>query len=249
MGELRGWVRSWERVLGSEHLAGVTDLSLQHTRLTDRGIDVLAASPHLIRLHTLDVGWGSYLHRDAPRLTDASARALAADTLPALRCLYVAGQPGLTSAGLEALLHSPHRHGLVGLYLAGGERTAGGPAFAELFRSPGFKITRLERLAVGVRRLGDAGAAVLADCPALAGLTLLDVTGNDLTDDGPLALLASPHLRNLEELNLSSNPAITDRTAHAVLEYGHPGLYLELAGTSVSNALQEAIDHRLHINQ
>ena len=45
----------------------------------------------------------------------------------------------------------------------------------------------------------------LAGSPVLAGLTRLELRGNDLTSAGADALLASPHLRGLVELDLRRN--------------------------------------------
>jgi hypothetical protein len=49
-------------------------------------------------------------------------------------------------------------------------------------------------------RIGDAGAAALANSPHLARLRRLQLTDNPLGDDGAMALAASPFLANIEEL-------------------------------------------------
>jgi len=54
-------------------------------------------------------------------------------------------------------------------------------------------------------RLGDAGAAALADSPHLRGLIHLDLAQNTLEDAGAEALAASPHLGGLIYLNLFGN--------------------------------------------
>jgi hypothetical protein len=53
--------------------------------------------------------------------------------------------------------------------------------------------------------LGDAGAKALADNPAFAKLTRLDLSGCNIGDPGAKAIFASPHLQNLLELQMSYN--------------------------------------------
>src|SRR5262249_7900967 len=135
----------------------------------------------------------------------------------------------------------PWRAGLTCLGVSDGP---GGPAFAELFRSPAFQLRQLEQLHVGSRRLGDAGAAGLADCPTLAGLTELHLPENDLADTGARAILESPHLRGLREISFWSNRRITDATARAILADRREWVKVQLDDTSVSDSLRAEVAAR-----
>jgi uncharacterized protein (TIGR02996 family) len=64
-------------------------------------------------------------------------------------------------------------------------------------------IRRITRLDLDGARLGNAGAALLADSPNLAGLTDLSLRFNEIGSAGLLALARSTHLRSLRSLNLS----------------------------------------------
>jgi hypothetical protein len=55
------------------------------------------------------------------------------------------------------------------------------------------------------RRIGDAGVIALANCPRLANLSTLLLSGCDVGDDGVKALAASPHVTNLTRLELWDN--------------------------------------------
>jgi uncharacterized protein (TIGR02996 family) len=231
-------------VFASPHLEYVTRLGLEHCQLTDAGVAVLATAPHLGRVWELDLSRGGFgsLDKDVNRLTDAAALTLAAaDNLPALTALDLGEHKKLTAAGVRAILESPTRAGLTSLDVGGGP---GGPAFAELFRSPGFRLTRLTTLNVGGRKLGDAGAAVLAGCPAMAGLTELHLHSNGLTDRGATTILDSPHLRNLRRLSFYDNPKVTDATARRLLADGRPWEAITLTDTGVGPALIAEVGRR-----
>jgi hypothetical protein len=58
------------------------------------------------------------------------------------------------------------------------------------------------------------------------------------------AVLASPALRGVRELELGENPRITDAGARAILDDGRAWQKVGLAGTQVSPALQEQIAAR-----
>jgi len=54
--------------------------------------------------------------------------------------------------------------------------------------------------------LNHVDAAIISLCPLLAGLRRLDLCDNQITEAGASALVHSPVLRNLKELNLRGNP-------------------------------------------
>jgi uncharacterized protein (TIGR02996 family) len=259
-------------VFASEHLGGVRHLSVTEAQLTDEGIAILTASPHLGQLRRLSAArttLGDSLSKDANRLTDASAIALAeTDNLPALTDLELSGYRKITLTGIRALVESPRRAGLTGLNVAGGP---GGPAVAELFRSPACRLTGLHGLILNDRKLedtgaetlagaanlchlrllwltqnkiGDRGAGNLAASLHLSGLTNLDLWKNTLTDAGVRAILDSPHLRSLRRLELGDNPRITDAAARAILEDGRPWEHVGLNGPQVSQAMKDEVAAR-----
>jgi len=68
--------------------------------------------------------------------------------------------------------------------------------------------------------MGDQGACALASSPHLAGLNLLAIGDNRITDKGVCALASSPYLRSLTDLDLSDNP-IGDEGALALAAAPH----------------------------
>jgi hypothetical protein len=54
-------------------------------------------------------------------------------------------------------------------------------------------------------KVGNEGAAFLAAAPALAGLRILWLSDNSITEKGAKALASSPHLGGLQGLHLSGN--------------------------------------------
>jgi len=131
---------------------------------------------------------------------------------------------------LPRLIHSPLLRSIRELDLWDNELGNGGVDL--LARSPHLKY--LEELGLGFNGVDDAGVAALArastfpsltalalndngaitaeglktlaDSPFFAGLTSLDVSGNDIGEAGIRAALASPSLARLHTLNLSRNP-------------------------------------------
>jgi uncharacterized protein (TIGR02996 family) len=257
-------------VFASEHLGGLSRLWVQEAQLTDAGIALLTSSPHLGRVRKLGVARVTLGDsKDANRLTDASAIALAgADNLPALVDLDLSGYRKVTLAGVRAIVESPRRAGLTALNVSGG---AGGPAVAELFRGPACRLTGLEELRLNDLKLGDAGAEALAGAaslrhlrvlwltqnrigdrgatalatsPHLTELTDLDLWKNNLTDRGVEALLDSPGLRSVRKLQLGDNPKITDASARAIRDDGRAWQKVGLDGTQVSPELRASVAAR-----
>ena len=232
-------------VFDCKHLSMVTRWWLDGCELTDAHVKLLAASPYLGRVAELDLSRGGLgsLDKAVNRLGDAAAVAVAdAKNLPSLTALHLRGPyRNLTAAGVRAVVESPRRKGLTTLDVCGGP---GGPGFADLFRSPKFRLTGLKELYVGDRRLGDAGAITLAGCPKLAGLTSLWLDENDVGDEGALAVLQSPHLRGLREIRFWRNPRITDATARALLADRRKWEKVALDETSVSASLQAEVKAR-----
>jgi hypothetical protein len=82
--------------------------------------------------------------------------------------------------------------------------------FLEAWSSP-----RLRYLNLAGWPVGDAAVKAIANSPAFAGLTRLNLDYCQVGNDGAEALLASPHLQNLVQLRLSLNPITTGADALA----------------------------------
>ena len=85
---------------------------------------------------------------------------------------------------------------------------------------------------------------MLAECPALAGLSALYLHRNDLTDAGAKAVLDSPLLRRVRALSFWDNPRVTDATARAVLADRRAWEKVELGDTAVSEKLRAKVEAR-----
>ncbi len=109
----------------------------------------------------------------------------------------------LGNAGLALLARSPHLKHLHALDLGfNGRDDAGVEARA---RSSGFP--NLTSLALNDNdRIGSDGLRALAESPFFAGLTALDVSGNDINEHGIRALVASTSLARLRMFRACGNP-------------------------------------------
>lgn len=213
-------------VARSEHLAGLKRLILTRNRLSDEAAEQLALSPNLANLEELDLSENE--------LGETGARALAASPqLARLRRLELAGNR-LGPAGAEALAGSERLASLQRLGLAGND--IGLPRLLTLSRAhallrmPVLDLTangltaagllaiftlpsgadsagvRLRELELSFNELGDDGARVLAKCPHLANLTALRLANCGIGDEGTRALANCAHLNEVVELNLENNP-------------------------------------------
>ncbi|MBX7102583.1 MAG: TIGR02996 domain-containing protein [Gemmataceae bacterium] len=108
------------------------------------------------------------------------------------------GYEFLQDAGAEIIARAPHLEQVVILDLAtNGLTDAGAVAIAGSTSLP-----RLAHLKLANNHIGDAGASALAERPTMR---TLDLTNNDLTSDGALALAKGSGLSGLWELILAGN--------------------------------------------
>lgn len=212
-------------VARSEHLAALRRLALTRDRLGDDAAEQLALAPNLANLEELDLGENE--------IAETGARALAASPhLGRLRRLELRGNR-LGPAGAEALAGSERLASLERLGLAGNEvglpRLLSLSGAHHLLRVPALDLTgngltaaalqaifhrpvgsegavRLRELDLSFNELGDDGARLVAKCPHLASLTLLRLANCGIGDDGARALANAPHLNEVEELALENNP-------------------------------------------
>jgi uncharacterized protein (TIGR02996 family) len=147
----------------------------------------------------------------------------------------------LSGPALRALAAAPPLPALERLTISSRFTADTVAALAEWLASD--RLPRLRALEIPYSpALGAAGVAALADCPGLARLRDLDLTGDRLGNRGARALAASPHLANLRVLRLEQN-GIPGTAARALAEAPHlKGLrVLDLAWNPVPAAAQKAI--------
>jgi uncharacterized protein (TIGR02996 family) len=176
---------------GTDFLSSVARLHLGGNDLSPDAIDLLAASPHLANLTRLELeenGFG----RD-------SAWALARSPhLSNLRSLNLE-MTGVDDEGLAELVAGPGLAGLTYLTIGdNGHLTADGLA---VVLASGL---RLHRLNCSCCEFGDTAGELLAASPMLPGLRDLDFTGNEWTARAVRALAGAPGLA-LTHLDLSLN--------------------------------------------
>jgi uncharacterized protein (TIGR02996 family) len=145
-------------------------------------------------------------------LAGPAAEALASTPgLARLRYLDLSGNE-LEVAYLAQLLASPHWPALRWLSLS--YNPIGRDGVRALAGCP--KLAGVTRLGLTAVRMGAAGVTDLIGSPYLGSLRRLEVCGNQLRDDGVLALVAGS-LPPLAELNLQANE-LTDRGLRALVE-------------------------------
>jgi hypothetical protein len=139
------------------------------------------------------------------RLGPAGAEAVAgSERLASLHRLGLSGN----DVGLPRLLSLPRAYNMLRvpvLDLAGNELTATGLQ-AILHGSVNPESVRLIELDLSFNQLGDDGARVLAKCPHLSKLMVLKLASCGIGDEGARALANSPHLNEVAELNVENNP-------------------------------------------
>lgn len=176
-------------IAGSAALAGLVVLDVGSNELGSAGIRAIGASPHLRQLAVLDVGFNG-MPPEAGLIEPAvGALTALAGSLVSLRLdgnhLSTSGVIGLTEGVEWARLSE------LGLRTCGLNR----PALAYLSRDGQFPA--LTRLALGANQVDAAGLADLLGSRFAAGLSHLDLSSNQVGNDGARALAAAdlPRLR------------------------------------------------------
>ena len=220
-------------VLRSRVFRQLTSLSCRDDRAGGRtlveGLTRLTDPPRLKSLDLSGIRLGEHLGRllAAPALSaveelnlgdtnlrSAAVRVIAAANLPRLRTLHLLRtQP--EEAGVHALAGSELFAGLRSLSLGGNNLP---PAAAVSLAGPGAASLRV--LDLRENRLGDAGAATLANSPHLGNLLHLDLATNAIGDAGAEALADSPHLAGLICLDLHGNPLSPAAAARLKRRFG-----------------------------
>jgi uncharacterized protein (TIGR02996 family) len=176
-----------EQLAASEGLTGLASLGLRQSPLSLPGIRAIANSLHLARLCHLD------LTLVFP--TVEGMRALCEGPMASsLRCLMFTASH-LDDVCAAVLAQSPALAGLVTLGLAGNQFHA--PGAQALAASP--HLTGLRNLELAGTYIGDTGLDALAGSPLLARLRLLTLTALSLSDAAlsrfARAVAATPHCR------------------------------------------------------
>lgn len=204
-------------------LASVEALDLSDVRLGVRGTQAMVRSPHLRSLKCLDLTNCAVGQGGARAIADCAS-------LAGLEVLRLNGN-ALKRPGLEALLAGPHLTRLAELQVAGNELRDGAAALADWPRLAGVTIlnvgnnnvsaTTVEALTNSPHlgapvslsfswdRIGAEGVRALAACPKMAGLQGLNLSRCHL-GAAHHALLDSPHLGELWELDLRTSHRLDD---------------------------------------
>jgi uncharacterized protein (TIGR02996 family) len=173
------------------NLAGLTELSLRFNRFSSASLAELAGSPHLQQLRWLDVRANDLL-REAFRDFVASCQ------LP-LESLYWDHAVGLE--GIAALSASSLAGRLKELYLR--DAKLGAEGLRLLVGSSAF--AQLEKLSIGADTTDTAGLAALAAAPWWQRLTRLNLPWVNAGDEGAVELARAPQPAALRRLDLSNN--------------------------------------------
>ena len=181
-------------------------LDLSGNRLTADALTALVSSEAVAVVDDLNLSDNN--------LGEAGTAAIARGKLPALRTLSLL-RAGPQQGGVEALIEASFFPELRSLSLAGNPL---GPATAIGVASG--PVENLRVLDLRETRIGDRGAAALAQSPRLAGLLELDLAESHIGDAGAKALADAPHLGGLLYLNLYGNPIGEDAAARLRARFG-----------------------------
>jgi uncharacterized protein (TIGR02996 family) len=224
-----------EHITGSVFARSLTSLNLSGLRLTDSSLRLLAASPALSGLRTLELGWCEQVTRegiqallDSPHLRSVEELSLGGDIdLSALaRSERLARLHELTlntntnqhfrtfpGSAWSELVRSPHIAGLRRFHLLYALLDEDGAA--GLLQTPG--ALRLHALMImGLRGNGDVLAGLLSKSPALAELTALELPGCNLSAAGLRQLLSAEFVPGLSLFCVAGN-TIQSRGMRALL--------------------------------
>jgi Ran GTPase-activating protein (RanGAP) involved in mRNA processing and transport len=145
----------------------------------------------------------------------------------------------LTADGVQMILSSPVTHlQVLNLY-----NNQIGDEGAHLL-SNSEKVAGVNRLLLGVNGITTTGIeALFGNASLIVGPTWIDVSGNDVGDDGLAIILARPNLEYLEGLSVRRG-GLTDDAAQAIVDVARQLAnlqYLDLGGNDLSAAAQELL--------
>ncbi len=270
-------------LLWCRSLADLTELYVNSAGHTADNVRALAASRFWSRATALWMRRGTFDYDGDDEVPEGTGEVLdplfAATGSSNLRTLDLAGY-ALRDTGVARLCAAPWAGSLT--YLDLSQNHLSDEALRELARSGRFKCLRTLHLngnsvyqqANATESITDAGLRALADCPDLANLRVLSLSGTRITADGIDAILNSPHFRltglrlancqlrgnaievlassprtsRLEVLDLSSNDEIGSNhlMALAESEYLSPLTELDIRATAdAGTTVRTALRERL----
>ena len=196
----------------TSHLWQVEHLFLENTRVTTKGVELLADSPVWAKLNMLDLSVNRIDLTGYLELATAPNFARL-DTL----CL---NEPMGSPHTLSAMLRSAQGHGFRHLrHLELKRAQVRGQDVDALCQSP--MLDGLEVLDLSWNQLKNSAALALASTPLGRDLKVLDLRRNLLDDQGALCLLQSEHLRGLRTLHLEYNQISARMRARLVQSREH----------------------------
>jgi hypothetical protein len=179
------------RMAANPLLGRLTHLGVACNRLAS-GAVALATSPHLEKLESLDLKDVMLERRGFEQFARSAS-------LHGLSCLRVSGS-GVGPLVVRLLMENKALSQLSELEIS---TSPSGQEVAGLLASD-HNSWQLSALDLGHCRLGDEGVQDLAS-PRLSSLRELNLTGNELSDDGAARLAEAECFRNLRHLELSHN--------------------------------------------
>ncbi|WP_020470456.1 hypothetical protein [Zavarzinella formosa] len=208
-----------ESLAASPHIGQVEQLNLRVNQIDAPGVRALGKSPLLSRLTDLDLCHNT--------IGDTGCRHLAClENFQRLRKLNVSSNQ-IGSTGMVALAESAHLANLETLDIGGNPI---GKAVELVGRFPHLRQLRgldasdinengddlagaipsldeldLERLDLSLNQMNDQGLLAILESRVMANLKHLSFCENDVGDEGIMALARSPAVRNLETLDLMYN--------------------------------------------
>jgi uncharacterized protein (TIGR02996 family) len=250
----------------SEYLTGLKSLDLSRNRFDHHSAEHLAASPALSGLQELN------LRENA--IGEAGARALAVSPhFGNLRYLELHGNR-LGPAGAEAIAISERLPSLQRLGLAendvGSPRIQGLSRMHDLLRVPEVDLSSngvgpvgllvilnrpdhesdggVRHLDLSYNDLGDDGGRIIARCSHFSQLRSLKLVNCAIGPEGARALALCPHLHELVSLDLGGNNPIGDPGFREFLEVSHlPSLrQLTYPANQLSSTMRRDLDMRFH---
>ncbi len=187
----------------------LAELNIRACNFGKAGAEALAASRLLSCVKVTDLAANSIGFRGVKALADCKHAA-------SLRHLDLGLNYPLGKSGLLAIAKSPHLRNLTRLNLA--EHMGYAPRYtaAELTRFiAALDMPNLRELTLDEQALGATGARAIAASPSFARLTRLYLSGDRISDGAFKAMLQSPYLQRLIDVNFANNRIGTSAEALA----------------------------------
>jgi uncharacterized protein (TIGR02996 family) len=213
-------------------------LSLNEMGLTDRGVRALVESPLAGMLTHLDLSGNGGLSDTGAEITHEGIRSLIDSPLwPRLEELNLGGMYSGDAGALMLLLGALPRSRIRKLGLHGALSPEARQLDLVEALASAASWGSVDSLDLSDSLAPGEGVRILTECPQLAGLRYLNLSGRSLGDEDASRLAACPHLAGLTAL-LLGNYAITDAGLTALAESPYLGrlVYLDVDHSQVQDA-------------